>query len=70
MKHGPCKTCLWWWDLYDTGERRCYRRASPFFHELTVDGCTRHEDSIARLRETRNGVKIVYPVSVRKEQKH
>lgn len=50
MKQGPCKTCLWWWDLHDTGEKRCYRKESPFFHEITVKGCAMHEDSLATPR--------------------
>lgn len=71
MKHGPCATCLWWWDLYDTGERRCYRKISPFFHELTVDGCAKHEYSLQAENQSRHGgVRIDCYLSMRKEKKH
>lgn len=46
MRYKACKSCLWWWDLYDTGERMCYRKKSKFFHQQTVNGCAEHEDSI------------------------
>lgn len=40
-----CRYCMWWWDLHDTGERKCYNRMSKFFHKQTApdhkckDGC-------------------------------
>lgn len=45
MKAKNCSTCLWWWDLYDTGERKCYKRESKFFHEPTdaENTCADHE---------------------------
>ncbi len=46
MRHKACKTCLWWWDLYDTGEWKCYFRDSPFFHKECSNGCKNHEDVI------------------------
>lgn len=71
MKCRPCYTCLWWWDLYDTGERRCHRNISPFYHKITFDGCTKHEYSLQAENESRHGgVKVVYPMGIRKEKKH
>lgn len=45
MKGGTCKTCLWWLDLYDTDERKCYKRESRYFHERTAADhrCDVHE---------------------------
>lgn len=45
-KRETCNTCLWWWDLYDTGERKCYNRDSSLFHQKTKDGCKTHEDQV------------------------
>lgn len=70
MKHGPCATCLWWWDLYDTGERRCYRNVSKFYHQLTVDGCTKHEDSMTKMAAKWNKVTFGAYMAKRKEKKH
>ena len=30
-----CVKCMWWWDLYDTDEWKCYNRDSRFFHKVT-----------------------------------
>lgn len=46
MRLKICKTCLWWWDLYGTGERKCYRKESPFFHKIPKIGCDKHEEQI------------------------
>ena len=39
--------------MYETGERKCYFRESPFFHKETNKGCENHED-LARTRMTTN----------------
>lgn len=41
-----CKTCLWWWDLYDTDEWICYNCDSPFFHKVCKAGCAQHENTV------------------------
>lgn len=56
MKHKTCKTCLWWWDLYDTGERKCYHRKSPLFHQLTKGGCTKFEEQLNKRMNLNIGV--------------
>lgn len=40
---------MWWWDLYETGERKCYNRESALFHEATCSGCKDHEMSVRAL---------------------
>ena len=47
-----CHTCLWWWDLYDTGEWICYNRDSKLFHEKTKIGCKHHECKVTDLIKT------------------
>jgi len=69
MRHKACKTCLWWWDLHDTGEKSCHRRTSPFYQKPTVDGCTKHEDSVVELASARNGVPIERYMEKRKDEK-
>jgi len=44
MKYKTCKSCMWWWDLNGTGERRCYRNISPLYNQKTKNGCAKHED--------------------------
>ena len=59
MGYGSCKTCLWWWDLYNTGERKCYRRESKFYHEDVKTGCDKHEESVhARMTKDAERTKI------------
>lgn len=70
MKCKTCSSCLWWWDLYDNGERRCYNRLSRFFHEITSDGCQKHEGSLQKLAETHRGLKFDSYMATRKEKKH
>lgn len=57
MKGGKCSTCLWWWDLYDTGERKCYKRESRLFHEATgaETKCEHHETITIARRDLRLG---------------
>lgn len=58
MKLRICLNCLWWWDLYATGEWKCYQIRSPYYHEATEKSCTckRHED----LLRNRMNMKIGY----------
>jgi hypothetical protein len=56
MKHKTCKKCMWWWDLYDTGERKCYRRESPYFHQITVKSCAKFEEQVSNRMNTKCGV--------------
>jgi hypothetical protein len=48
MKLRICLNCLWRWDLYDTGEWKCYQIRSPYYHQTTEKHCTckRHEDLV------------------------
>lgn len=48
-RHGVCHTCMWWWDLYDTGEHKCYMIDSKHYHECTKNGC-RHHENLLRVR--------------------
>lgn len=41
--------------MYDTGERKCYRLESPYFHKATRNGCKKHEDSFQERRELKLG---------------
>lgn len=43
MSRKNCKNCLWWWDLYNKGEWKCYRKESPFFHKSTQKECSKYE---------------------------
>lgn len=65
MRRKPCKTCMWWWDLYDTGERICYRKESPFFHKETEKGCERHES----LKYERRALALGYYKGNKKEDR-
>ena len=52
MRGGTCSTCMWWWDLNDTGVYKCYKRESRLFHETTdaERKCADHE-SLERARK-------------------
>ena len=57
MKRKICSTCLWWWDLYDTGTRKCYRDSSQFYHECIAadSGCEKHESLMRNRKELKLG---------------